>query len=180
MLELLHIENIAVIEETEIEFRDGFNALTGETGAGKSIVIDALGAVLGGRASRDLVRTGTSKALVSASFSDAPPDLPDGVAPDEDGMLFLQRELSAEGKSVCRINGRPVPAAYDDTAGDEEAENRGAELLIVRDGACLDVFSGAGCHAHAIILPGDAVGAEDRVLTLSASGSLEYCMNELE
>ena len=93
--------------------------------------------------------------------------------------LLIPACVLADGTvSIC--GGRPVPAAYDDTAGDEEAENSGAELLIVRDGACLDVFSGAGCHAHALILPGDAVGAEDRVLTLSASGSLEYCMNELE
>ena len=145
MLELLHIENIAVIEETDIEFRDGFNALTGETGAGKSIVIDALGAVLGGRASRDLVRTGTSKALVSASFSDAPPDLPDGVAPDEDGVLFLQRELSAEGKSVCRINGRPVPAAQLRRVGQElvniHGQRDGQQLLDEnRHGEYLDRF----------------------------------------
>ena len=111
MLELLHIENIAVIEETEIEFRPGFNALTGETGAGKSIVIDALGAALGGRTSRDLIRTGADKALVSASFSNVPPELPDGAAPDEDGVLLLQRELSAEGRNVCRVNGRPVSVA---------------------------------------------------------------------
>ena len=69
MLELLHIENIAVIEEADIQFRAGFNALTGETGAGKSIVIDALGAVLGGRTSRELIRTGAEKAFVSAEFS---------------------------------------------------------------------------------------------------------------
>ena len=78
MLEVLHIENIAVIEETEIRFHTGFNALTGETGAGKSIVIDAMGAVLGGRTSRELIRTGAEKAFVSAEFSGlipAPPAL---------------------------------------------------------------------------------------------------------
>ena len=69
MLELLHIENIAVIQEADIQFRPGFNALTGETGAGKSIVIDAMSAVLGGRASRELIRTGADKAFVSAGFS---------------------------------------------------------------------------------------------------------------
>ena len=68
MLELLHIENIAVIEQADIQFRPGFNALTGETGAGKSIVIDAMGAVLGGRTSRELIRTGAEKAFVSAEF----------------------------------------------------------------------------------------------------------------
>ena len=75
MLELLHIENIAVIQEADIQFRPGFNALTGETGAGKSIVIDAMGAVLGGRTSRDLVRTGADRAFVSAEFSQVPGDL---------------------------------------------------------------------------------------------------------
>ena len=87
MLELLHIENIAVIETADIAFQPGFNALTGETGAGKSIVIDAMGAVLGGRASRELNRTGVPKALVSAVISHGPADLPglaeNGIAPDE-------------------------------------------------------------------------------------------------
>ena len=93
MLELLHIENIAVIQEADIQFRPGFNALTGETGAGKSIVIDAMGAVLGGRTSRDLVRTGADRAFVSAEFSQVPGDLAGlaetGAAPDEDGHLLL-------------------------------------------------------------------------------------------
>ena len=93
MLELLHIENIAVIESADISFRPGFNALTGETGAGKSIVIDAMSAVLGGRASRELIRTGSDKAFVSAVFSQVPPTLPgladNGVTPDEDGNLLL-------------------------------------------------------------------------------------------
>ena len=145
MLELLHIENIAVIEETEIEFREGFNALTGETGAGKSIVIYALGAVLGGRTSRDLIRTGTAKALVSASFSDVPPDLPDGVAPDEDGILLLQRELSAEGKNTCRINGRPVSVSQLRRVGQElvniHGQRDGQQLLDEeRHGEYLDRF----------------------------------------
>ena len=95
MLELLHIENIAVIESADISFRPGFNALTGETGAGKSIVIDAMSAVLGGRASRELIRTGADKAFVSAVFSQVPSTLPgladNGVTPDEDGNLLLQR-----------------------------------------------------------------------------------------
>ena len=115
MLELLHIENIAVIEEADIQFRPGFNALTGETGAGKSIVIDAMGAVLGGRTSRDLIRTGAAKAFVSAEFSAVPADLPglleNGLAPDEDGNLLLQREISGDGKNVCRANGRPLTVA---------------------------------------------------------------------
>ena len=112
MLELLHIENIAVIELADIAFRPGFNALTGETGAGKSIVIDAMEAVLGGRTSRELIRTGADKAFVSAIFSDVPENLPglteNGAAPDEEGNLTLQREISSEGKSICRVNGRPL------------------------------------------------------------------------
>jgi len=115
MLLLLHIEDIAVIEEADIEFRPGFNALTGETGAGKSIVIDAMGAVLGGRTSRDLIRTGADHAFVSAQFSGVLKDLPglagNGIAPDEDGNLLLQREIGADGKNVCRVNGRPVTVA---------------------------------------------------------------------
>ena len=136
MLELLHIENIAVIEEADIQFRPGFNALTGETGAGKSIVIDAMNAVLGGRTSRDLIRTGTEKAFVSAAFSAVNPDLEGltecGVAPDENGELLLQRELTADGKNYCRANGRPITVA--------QLKKIGAELLNIHgqhDGTAL-------------------------------------------
>ena len=107
MLDLLHIENIAIIERADIAFQPGFNALTGETGAGKSIVIDAMSAVLGQRASRDLIRTGADKAFVSATFSGVEPALFEefGLEPDEE--LLLQREIHADGKNACRVNGRP-------------------------------------------------------------------------
>ena len=110
MLELLHIENIAIIEAADIEFAPGFNALTGETGAGKSIVIDSLSAVLGQRTSRELIRTGADKALVSAAFSGMAPELTEelGIQPEADGTLLLQREIQTDGKNVCRVNGRPV------------------------------------------------------------------------
>ncbi|MBE7008777.1 MAG: DNA repair protein RecN [Ruminococcaceae bacterium] len=115
MLQLLHIENIAIIERADIEFARGFNALTGETGAGKSIVIDSLGAVLGQRTSRDLIRTGAPKAFVSAAFDGVDAKIPalaeNGVAPETDGTLLLQRELTADGKNVCRANGRPITVA---------------------------------------------------------------------
>ena len=113
MLEMLHIENIAIIESTEIIFGRGFNVLTGETGAGKSIVIDAMSAVLGQRTSRDLIRTGAEKAFVSAWFSGVAPTLCDdlGFAPDEDGNLMLQREIFPDGKNLCRIGGRPATVA---------------------------------------------------------------------
>ncbi len=114
MLSLLHIENIAVIESADIQFEPGFNALTGETGAGKSIVIDAIGAVIGERTSRDLIRTGASSALVSAVFSDLPElawFTENGLYPDEEGNVLIQRELQQDGKNVCRLNGRPMTVA---------------------------------------------------------------------
>lgn len=127
MLELLHIENIAIIERADIVFGRGFNALTGETGAGKSIVIDALGAVLGQRTSRELIRTGAEKAFVSAAFSLVSAELPalleNGLAPEEDGTLLLQRELHTDGKNVCRVNGRPVTVA--------QLKSIGASLLNI-------------------------------------------------
>lgn len=149
MLELLHIENIAVIEQADIAFRPGFNALTGETGAGKSIVIDAMGAVLGGRTSRDLIRTGADKAFVSATFSGVREDLPgllaNGVKPDEEGNLLLQRELNTEGKNLCRANGRPVTVAQLREIGREllniHGQHDGQQLLDEEQhGAYLDRF----------------------------------------
>lgn len=149
MLELLHIENIAVIEEAEVAFQSGFNALTGETGAGKSIVIDAIGTVLGGRTSRELIRTGAAKAYVSAEFSHVSPRLPGllqtGTAPDEDGNLLLQRELSSEGKNVCRVNGRLVTVAQLREIGADllniHGQHDGQQLLDEEQhGAYLDRF----------------------------------------
>lgn len=107
MLQLLHIENIAIIEQADICFEPGFNALTGETGAGKSIVIDSMSAVLGQRASRELIRTGAGKAFVSACFTGVNGAIMEefGIEPDEE--LLLQREIYADGRNVCRVNGRP-------------------------------------------------------------------------
>ena len=106
MLSLLHIENIAVIERSEISFEPGFNVLTGETGAGKSIVIDAISAILGERAYRDMIRTGTEKASVRAVFTDVP-ELAwfeeNGV--DYDAETVIQREIYLDGRNVCRVNG---------------------------------------------------------------------------
>ena len=116
MLDCLYIENIAVIERAEISFHSGFNVLTGETGAGKSIIIDAINAILGERTSRDLVRTGSDTARVSALFSSlsvwAEQELTAlGFPPDEDGNLLITRTIAAEGKSGCTVNGRPATAA---------------------------------------------------------------------
>jgi len=109
MLSLLHIENIAVIECADISFDRGFNVLTGETGAGKSIVIDAISAILGQRAYRDMIRTGTQKASVRAVFTDVP-EYPwfqeNGV--EYDPETVIQREVYLDGKNVCRVNGTLV------------------------------------------------------------------------
>ena len=107
MLQLLHIENIAIIEQADIAFEPGFNALTGETGAGKSIVIDSLSAVLGQRTSRDLIRTGSDKAFVSACFSAVPAAVTADLGLESGEELLLQREIYADGRNLCRINGRP-------------------------------------------------------------------------
>ena len=116
MLQSLHIENIAVIERAEITFDRGLNVLTGETGAGKSIVIDAINAVLGERVSREMVRTGSAAAKVTAVFCDLSPEAAAvageaGFAPDEDGCLLIRRTVSAEGKGACHINGHPATVA---------------------------------------------------------------------
>ena len=106
MLSLLHIENIAVIECSDISFDRGFNVLTGETGAGKSIIIDAISAILGERAYRDMIRTGTNKASVRAVFTDVPP-LPwfENNAVIYDPETIIQRDIYLDGKNVCRVNG---------------------------------------------------------------------------
>ena len=109
MLSLLHIENIAVIESADISFDRGFNVLTGETGAGKSIVIDAISAILGERAYRDMIRTGTNKASVRAVFTDVPElgwFADNGV--EYDAETVIQREIYLDGKNVCRVNGSLV------------------------------------------------------------------------
>lgn len=112
MLSTIYIENTAVIEKAEISFSDGFNVLTGETGAGKSIIIDAINMILGQRTSKELIRTGSSAAFVSAAFENVSEQACSAALelgfPAEDGVLILQRELHANGKNVCRINSRPA------------------------------------------------------------------------
>ena len=113
MLRSLHIENIAVIERADVDFSDGLGVLTGETGAGKSVMIDALNAVLGSRTSRDLVRTGAEKALVTASFENeiALRWCEENDIDAEDGEIVLQRRLTSDGRSTAKVNGIPVSAA---------------------------------------------------------------------
>ena len=153
MLNELHIENIAVIERADIAFAPGLNVLTGETGAGKSIVIDSIGAVLGDRVSRDLVRRGAEKALVTASF-----DLTEAAERylreneiDIDDELIIQRRIGADGKSSCRICGMPVSAVQlKELASflvDIHGQNDGRQLMDERRHMeYLDRFGALGCE----------------------------------
>lgn len=114
MLSCLQIENVAVIQKAEVHFQPGLNVLTGETGAGKSILIDSINAILGNRTSKGLVRTGASKAVIRASFAQIPDvvlDKLEAAGYERSAELLLSREITAEGKSSCRINGMPTTAA---------------------------------------------------------------------
>ncbi len=156
MLSLLHIENIAVIDQADITFGRGFNVLTGETGAGKSIVIDAISAILGERTYRDVIRTGTQKAFVSAIFTDMPElswfgDYHVPYAPE----TMIQREIFLDGKNVCRVNGQAVTVSalrqlglqlinihgqHDSQALFDEANHLGYLDAFGRDQALLDAY----------------------------------------
>lgn len=123
MLQALHIENIAVIRRSDIEFSHGFSVLTGETGAGKSILIDSIGFLLGRRGGRELLRSGTDRATVGALFTVKDARTVErlatlGVTPEEEGELLLERTLTAEGRSVARINGRPATLSLLRAAGE--------------------------------------------------------------
>lgn len=123
MLKTLDIENIAVIEKAQIEFSAGFNVLTGETGAGKSIVVDSINAILGERTSRELVRNGADFAFVSALFTDINKTVKDklselGYIPEDDNSLLLTRRISSDGKSACKINGRSATVSVLREVGD--------------------------------------------------------------
>lgn len=114
MLSSLQIENVAVIQKAEVHFEPGLNVLTGETGAGKSILIDSINAILGNRTSKDLVRTGAAKAVIRAAFEQVPSAVLDKLEQsgyERSEALLLSREITAEGKSSCRINGMPATAA---------------------------------------------------------------------
>lgn len=136
MLSLLHIENIALIDVADISFDSGFNVLTGETGAGKSIIIDSISAVMGERTSRDLIRTGEKSALVTAIFRELP-DLPwfqeTGIGPDENGELIISRKIQADGKNVCRVSGVPCTVVQLKALGgqliDIHGQHDGQQLL---------------------------------------------------
>lgn len=150
MLAQLHIENIAVIETADMAFEERFNVLTGETGAGKSIVVDAIGAILGRRTSRDLIRTGAKAACVEALFRDLP-ELPwfqeNAIAPDENGELLLRREIQADGRNLCRANGQMLTVAQLKTLGDHLIDIHGQHdgQLLLDPGCHLSYLDGFGC-----------------------------------
>ena len=117
MLAALYIENLAVIEKTYVEFPRGFTVFTGETGAGKSILIDAINACLGQRTTREIVRTGAEKASISAVFREIPRDAADmlaknGYSVEEGGELLLDRTIHADGRTIARVNGRPAAVGF--------------------------------------------------------------------
>ncbi len=196
MLRSLHIENIAVVERADVEFREGLNVLTGETGAGKSIIIDALYAVIGGRTSRELVRSGAEKGIASAVFdADGAEDWcgEAGVEPD-DGALIVQRSISADGKGACRVNGVPVTAAQLRALGaflvDIHGQNDGRQLLDEsRHIDYLDAFAGSDAERAAFRETYDAYRDNEReIARLSLDDdtrrrlaeSLQYRVQELE
>ncbi|MBU5433567.1 DNA repair protein RecN [Intestinimonas sp. MSJ-38] len=137
MLKTLHIENVAVIEKADIQFMAGFNVLTGETGAGKSIIIDSLWAILGARTSRELIRHGQNKAVVSALFSPLSPAAAAKAEelgfPPEDDTLLISREIVQDGRNTCRINGRPASVSIlrqlGETLVNIHGQNAGIALL---------------------------------------------------
>ena len=167
MLNVLHIENIAVIEQAEICFDRGFNVLSGETGAGKSIVIDAISAILGERTYRDVIRTGAARAFVSAVFTGVPELAWFGenqVEYDADELL-IQREIYPDGKNVCRVNGRPVTVSilkrlgaqlinihgqHDSQQLFDETSHLAYLDLFAHDGALLEEYTQKYEHVQAL------------------------------
>lgn len=195
MLNELHIENIAVIERANISFGRGFNVLTGETGAGKSIVIDSIGAVLGERVSRELVRRGADKGVVTAVFDLEGSEkwLEDNGIEAED-ELILQRRISADGKSSCRICGMPATAAQMKELAqllvDIHGQNDGRQLMdesrhreyLDRFGALdaeLGVFSKAYSAYAAIKKELDSLQM-DEIEKSRLSDNLKYQIEELD
>jgi len=197
MLSVLHIENIAVIESADIVFAPGFNALTGETGAGKSIVVDAMSAVTGERASRDLIRTGARSALVSGTFTGVKPLLwlvENGLGPDENGELLLQREILPDGKNICRVNGRPVTVAQLKALGHQllniHGQHDGQQLLD--EGCHLGYLDRFGALEGALAVYQEAYGElralDKKIASLQMDegekarrvDTLQFQINELE
>ena len=196
MLKSLHIENIAVIERANVDFSGGLGVLTGETGAGKSVMIDALNAVLGSRTSRELVRSGAEKALVTASFeSEKALDwCRENDIDAEDGEIVLQRRLTPDGRSAARVNGMPVSAGQLRALGslllDIHGQNDGRQLLDERrhldyldrygvEGAVRESFDKAYGTYHALCREADRLRM-DEAEKLQREDTLRFRIAELE
>lgn len=194
MLRELHIENIAIIEASDIIFQPGFNVMTGETGAGKSIIIDSLDAVLGGRTTRELVRHGAEKARVTAVFdSDGTEQWLEENEIDPEDELILQRRISADGKSSCRVNSVPVSVAQLRELGNLllsiHGQNDGRQLMDeARHLAYLDAFGGYETEREAFLAAyadyQDTIKQMERLVMDEEEKqrrieSLEYCVAEL-
>ncbi|NLB29325.1 MAG: AAA family ATPase, partial [Clostridiales bacterium] len=164
MLEDLQIENVVLIDRADISFGEGLNVLTGETGAGKSIIVDAISAIAGSRARTELVRTGENSASVTALFSNVPPYSwfeENDIDPGEDGMLVIKRKITAERKNTCRVNGEVVTVSQLRELGslliDIHGQNDGRKLLDEKSHtAALDAF---GEHTEVHKAYRDAYGA---------------------
>jgi len=156
VLQRLQIQNIAIIDKVEIELEDGLNVLTGETGAGKSIIIDSIKALLGERLSKDLIRTGRDKAVVEAVFTIDNNDFKDifeefGIEPEEDGTLIVSREFTLSGKNICRINGKMATVSMLKQIGEHLIDIHGQHdnQSLLRTGShidLLDSFSDESMH----------------------------------
>ena len=196
MLKSLHIENIAVIERANVDFSDGLGVLTGETGAGKSVMIDALNAVLGSRTSRELVRSGAEKAMVSASFESekALRWCRENDIDTEDGEIILQRRLTPDGRSSARVNGVPVSAAQLRALGalllDIHGQNDGRQLLDERrhldyldrygvDNAVREAYARSYGAYHALCREAERLRM-DEAEKLQREDTLRYRIAELE
>ena len=198
MLSLLKISNVAIIENAEIEFTKGLNVLTGETGAGKSIILDALGAVLGFRTQKNIIRTGAHQASVSAVFSDTPQQarayLSDyGIEPEQDGSLIISRIIS-EDKNICRVNGEPVTVAVLRELGGMLVSIHGQQdnRELLDDAAHLAYIDHVAAHGELLeamaIQYGELTGVRGELEQAlkedadkqSTTQLLEYQINELE
>ncbi|MDO4747737.1 MAG: DNA repair protein RecN [Eubacteriales bacterium] len=172
MLSNLYIENIAVIEKTNIDFTDGFNVLTGETGAGKSIVIDSINAVLGQRTTKQIIRHGCDSAFVSATFTDVSKYVEKKAHTlgfeVEDGMLILQREMSVNGKNNCRINSRPATVSA--------LKEMSAYLVNIHGQADNAELMSPSLHLHYI----DALAQNAQLLAQYREVYNEYCKAKAE
>ena len=195
MLDLLHIENIAVIEQADISFRPGLNALTGETGAGKSIIIDAISAILGHRAYRDSIRTGADRARISAVFREVPeyPWFSENGIPYREELL-IQREIYADGRNVCRVDGQIVTVTMLRGLGQQMIQIHGQHdsAQLFDEANHLVILDGFGGHEaklseyRAAYLDMDALRKEIRGLTMDEAEklrrieTLNYQIREIE